>query len=243
LAAYSWNLVANYAEAMEVEAIEMLSSASARRVLFRCQNRFQPEGEGELWLDEGLLLEDPAVRVRATSLDHGVTSLGFCAEEPMHVNVWKNRLEEMNLLVGPWLGKFKDAIMAGKPDDTPIRAWRRGLNTIETPEFSLGELREQIVRIVPGQRVGYVVDVRYTEANVERIVALVKGADHLFIESPFLDEDAEQAATKNHLTARQAGTIARLAGVKALTVFHFSPRYTDRESVLRAEALAAFEGR
>ncbi|MDY6943882.1 MAG: MBL fold metallo-hydrolase, partial [Pseudomonadota bacterium] len=40
LAAYSWNLVANYAEAMEVEAIEMLSSASARRVLFRCQNRF-----------------------------------------------------------------------------------------------------------------------------------------------------------------------------------------------------------
>ena len=51
-----------------------------------------------------------------------------------------------------------------------------------------------------------------------------------------MDEHRDIARLKNHLTARQAGTLAGLARVKQFTPFHFSPRYTDRGHLLEAEA-------
>jgi ribonuclease Z len=44
------------------------------------------------------------------------------------------------------------------------------------------------------------------------------------------------------MTARQAGTLARLAGVKRIEVFHFSPRYDGKAGRLYNEADAAFRG-
>jgi ribonuclease Z len=46
-----------------------------------------------------------------------------------------------------------------------------------------------------------------------------------------------------HLTAAEAGTIARRSKVHRLKVFHFSPRYQGRGDLLRHEAEAAFRGR
>lgn len=85
-------------------------------------------------------------------------------------------------------------------------------------------------------------DVLFNHANFERIVPLVFDADLLFIESLFLEGDVAHASQKQHLTARQAGTIARLARVRRIEPFHFSPRYADREGELRAELAAAFAG-
>ena len=45
-----------------------------------------------------------------------------------------------------------------------------------------------------------------------------------------------------HLTARQAGSIARAAGAKLVIPFHFSPRYAGREAELRREVEAAWTG-
>ncbi len=81
----------------------------------------------------------------------------------------------------------------------------------------------------------------YSQTNRKRIVALVKGSDHLFIEAVFLERDREIAERKHHLTARQAGHLAGKAQVKQVTVFHFSPRYTGMEQQLREEAMAAYE--
>jgi ribonuclease Z len=86
------------------------------------------------------------------------------------------------------------------------------------------------------------VDCAFTEENLRRIVALAEGADLLFIEGGFLEADAAEAAQRRHLTASQAGTIARLAGVKRLQTLHYSPRYKDQADVLVAEAEAAFSG-
>jgi ribonuclease Z len=52
-----------------------------------------------------------------------------------------------------------------------------------------------------------------------------------------------RAAEKRHLTARQAGLLAREADVKRLIPFHFSPKHQDAEDLLVREALEAFEDR
>ena len=101
-------------------------------------------------------------------------------------------------------------------------------------------LKQDALRTARGQKIAYVVDASYHGQNIEKIIALAYGADQLFIESTFLDVDAEIAAEKHHLTARQAGDIARRADVARHVPFHFSARYRDQEDDLRHEAEDAF---
>jgi ribonuclease Z len=132
--------------------------------------------------------------------------------------------------------------MNASPDDAPVRAWWKEGGERSERVFALGELKERVLQVVPGEKLCYVTDAVYNEANVRRIAELAQGADLLFIESVFLDEDADQARQKYHLTARQAGEIARAAGARAVEPFHFSPRYIGREAELRNELNRAFRG-
>ena len=153
--------------------------------------------------------------------------------------MWKNRLTELGLPVGPWLKELKDAVVRGAPDDTPVRAWWRDGDGDHERHFTVGALRDDILRLVPGERIAYVTDVAFHEENRRRIVDLATGATRLFIECAFLDEDVGLAAARSHLTAGQAGRIARECGAEFVTPFHFSPRYEGREMELRAEIDAA----
>jgi len=87
-----------------------------------------------------------------------------------------------------------------------------------------------------------VTDALYSEENVRRIIELSAGSEVMFIEAPFLHEDADAAARKYHLTARQAGMLARQAGAKRMVLFHFSPKYKTDRDLLRREAMSAFQG-
>jgi ribonuclease Z len=87
-----------------------------------------------------------------------------------------------------------------------------------------------------------VTDIRYTEENLRALEPLLAGVDILFIESVFLDTETDHAERKNHLTAAQAGSIARRLGARAVVPFHFSPRYEGRAAELLAEVQAAWRG-
>jgi len=178
--------------------------------------------------------------VRATSPDHGTPCLAFRFEEGTHVNISKTRLAELGLPTGPWLQELKAAILAREPDATPIRAAWHDRDGAHERVLPLSALRTGVVQRVPGQRICYVTDVAFTDANAERIVALARGADILYIEAAFAHQDAERARRRLHLTTRQAGELARRAGATLAVPFHFSPRYLGRELELRAEFDAAF---
>jgi ribonuclease Z len=130
----------------------------------------------------------------------------------------------------------------GKPDDFKFTASLYFEHHEQELEFVLGEIRERFATITRGQNIAYVVDARYDEENEVKIVELAKGADVFYCEAPYLERDAGKAAERYHLTARQAGIMARKAGVRELVVFHFSPRYTGMGEEIRKEAREAFEG-
>jgi ribonuclease Z len=62
----------------------------------------------------------------------------------------------------------------------------------------------------------------------------------LVIEGTYTDQDRDLARQFGHLTASQAATFARDAGVGSLILTHLSRRYPERE--IRQEAQSIFAG-
>jgi ribonuclease Z len=240
LAGYTWNLVENYPTDFTVVAVEVTGDGSASSAEFHCRKGFRRKDRPPVTLEEGVLLDEETFSIRCAHLDHRTTSLAFCLEEKQHVNVMKNRLADLGLEVGPWLAQLKRAVIGGKPDDADVIAWSRAAGGWEERIFRLGELKGQVLQVVPGQKIAYVTDVAFSPANGEKIVALACGADYLFIESTFLDEEADRAREKFHLTAAQAGSFARRAGVARVTPFHFSAKYKGEGYRLERELAEAF---
>jgi ribonuclease Z len=242
LAAYTWNLVHNYDTDFTLHVTEVEPGRHARRATFHCRAAFRREDEVELAAPSGILVDEDFFRIRTTLLDHRTPCLAFALEEKTHANVWKNHLLEAGLSPGPWLQEAKRAVLGEAPDETLIlAAWRQNGHAFEKL-ISLGELRRNIVHLVPGQKIAYVTDAVYHTENARRIVELAQDADLLFIESTFLDEHKERAAEKRHLTAKQAGELARSASVKQVIPFHFSPIYRDEAQRVYDELAEAFRG-
>jgi ribonuclease Z len=242
LASYTWNLVENFSADFTIVASEF-DGVELRTAQFRCRNRFVREEESLSPVTEGIILDEESFRVRCFLLDHRIPCLAFALEEKNHVNVMKNRLLERGLPVGAWLTELKRAVLRGDPDDGPFRVWWRQEGCLREIYVPLGALKEGILRIVPGQKIAYVTDAVCSNTNAGPIMALARGADYLFIEAMFLKADGERAREKFHLTAAQAGLLAREAGAVRVIPFHFSPKYLGREDEVRQELEAALGGR
>lgn len=239
LLAYTWNLVENYAADFVVEVSEYTDDR-VLRARFAASERFRRAVAAPTTIRHGILLDEPQFQVRAVPLDHKITCLAYALEEKSHVNVWKNRLAALGLPTGPWLRDLKAAIVAGVPDETPLRLhWRERGRQYER-WLPLGDLRRDIVHVSAGQKIAYVVDAAYHPANAESITRLARGADILFIEAGFLERDAAHAQRKYHLTAYQAGRLAASANVKRVVPLHYSARYAKEGAVLAAEVEAGY---
>lgn len=238
LQGYTWNLVEDYPLKVEVHEVHPDRILSA---LFVCREQFVRRDLPPCPFHR-TLIDEPLFLIEAVHLDHRIPCLAFSLREKIHINIDKDRLLKRGWPVGPWLRELKQHIREGKPDDSLfIARWKQG-GAIEERVFRLGELQSELVRISKGQKIVYVVDALYHFENRAKIVELAKGADLFFCEAPYLEQDAEKAAERYHLTARQAGLLAREAGVGKLIVFHFSPRYRDNPKALDQEAQEAFAG-
>jgi ribonuclease Z len=235
LGAYTWNLLDEDSFDFVLTAEEFTEQGIVRACEFRAREAFRLRELPTPPLPPGILLDEEAFRIEGAVLDHGTPCLAFAFQENMRINVWREGLRSLELPVGPWLNDAKRAIRRAAPDQEPV-AVSEGLSV------PLGVLKQHALRVTRGDRIAYVVDAGFDPSNVARIVALARGADQLFIEAAFLEEDAAIAAQRRHLTARQAGLIARQAGVSRLAPFHFSGRYAEREQELRQEAEAALRG-
>ena len=177
------------------------------------------DGAAFAWHD-GVLLDEPLLRVRAAFVDHGMPCLAFALDEKARVRVDRARLDALGVSTGPWLRTLKLAVLAGAGANTPIAvAWRDAAGE-HRRDATVGELADVVLDVTPGQRIGYVTDLRFSDANVRTLASLLQGVDRLFIECVFAHADV----------------------ARTVTPFHHSPRYAQRAGELHAELLAAWRG-
>jgi ribonuclease Z len=157
-------------------------------------------------------IETPAGRLTALPLRHSLPTYGYRLTEPETRRMLPDRLAEHGIS-GPAVGELQ-------------RAGRLGDVTLE-----------QVSAVRPGQSFAFIMDT----GLCDNVLTLAAGVDLLVIESTFLSEDAELAALVGHLTAAQAGAVAREAGVRTLVLTHFSQRYPDA-SRFAEEARKEFDG-
>jgi ribonuclease Z len=237
---YTWNLVATFADEFTVEVLEW-GAEGHRLTSFRCREGFAPRREEPSpdGREEGavkVVHSEPAFRVLAAPLDHQIPSLGFRIEEPVHVNVAPEGLSRLGLEPGPWVRSLKDAVFRGEPPEARIEI--PGGKGLPIGSF----LDAAAVVLTPGQKLAYVADCAWSGTTRRGAEALARGVHVLYCEAAFSNADEVRARERHHLTAAQAGELARLAGVGELRIFHFSPKYKGRERELIEEAAEAFGG-
>ena len=242
LAGYTWNLIRERENGVrllvsEVHPDKILTKTYLSRECFQA-------GPGPFTTPfSGYLIKEPSFSIEASLLDHRIPCLGLSMVENFHVNIIKEELMDLGLPVGPWLGRLKSAIRDNMdPEACFIATWEEPRGVKKEKSFRLGDLINKVVRITPGQKITYITDVLASPDNCRKIVELAYSADILFIEGAFLESEKESAEKKYHLTAREAGDLARKAEARHMQLFHFSPRYIDRAEYLEREAKEAYEG-
>lgn len=161
----------------------------------------------------GVLAATAGYRLEARRLSHPVESYGYLLVEPDGRRMLPELLAEHGIK-GPDVGRLQR-------------------------EGSLGSVTlDEVSEVRHGQRFAFVMDTRLCDG----VHALAEGCDLLVIESTFLDEDLQLAVDHGHLTAGQAGAVARDAGVRHLVLTHFSQRYSDPAEFERQARAAGYEG-
>ncbi len=150
----------------------------------------------------------------ARALDHRVSAYGYRVSEPAGRRMLPDRLAASGI-GGTAVGELQRAgsLLVG---DRIVQ-----LTEVSAPRR--------------GQVFAFVMDTRVCSGAA----ALAEEADLLVCESTYASTEESLAEAHRHLTAAQAGRIARAAGARRLVLTHFSQRYRDVE-VLLAEAAALF---
>lgn len=230
---FTWNLLDENSVDFCLRAMDYDGSRLVRAAEFHAREAFvRREGQAPDF-PEGIAWAEADFTIESVALDHGIPSLAFALREVMQVNVWRGVLMEMGLPPGPWLNEAKRAVRRGLPDDHPIAVSDKDV-------IRLGELKRRALRMAPGQAVAYVTDAAPHAENRDKILRLADKVDQLFIEAVFLERDRHLAEASFHLTAWEAGALAREAGVRYVTPFHYSARYLAEPDLLRQEVFETF---
>ncbi len=182
----------------------------------------------------GVLLEEPGLRVRAITLDHGIPVLAFAFEVPRTFRIRKDRLTASGLAGGPWLGRLERCLTSGELETR--------LALPDGRQATVSELAHELVEQRPGRSLVYATDLADSPVNRRLLIELARGADALVCEATFSQADKAHAERTSHLTAGACGEIAAQAGVVRLIPFHFSHRYESDPGVLYGEIEVVYQG-
>lgn len=150
----------------------------------------------------GIVAQDEQFTIEADFLNHGVDNLAYRITEPDTIKFDKEKLKALGIH-GPIMQELiakKKIVHNGK-------------------EIHL----EEVSHIRKGESFSIVMDTRPCAGALN----IAKNATMLLCESTYLEEEHDLAKSHNHLTAKEAATLARDACAQELILTHFSARYLD----------------
>lgn len=151
---------------------------------------------------EGIVGAVGELSVQAARLDHPVPTFGYrLAEAP------STRLDGEKLSAAGIEGAAVRDLL--RHSEVSVAGARRFLDEFVLPRR--------------GQSMAYVLDTALCDNAIE----LATDVDLLVCEATYLDAEQHWARERGHMTAREAGWLAREAGARRLVMTHFSGRYDD----------------
>jgi ribonuclease Z len=167
-------------------------------------------------IQPGLLFESETLNVSAFAVEHrGPGCHGYLFQEKARRPFLVEKAEALGVPAGPERRELVNGQSVTLEDGRVIE-----------PDDVLGPDR-------PGVSVAITGDV----ASIAELVVSLQGVDLLVCEATYLEEDAEMAKQFGHLTAAQAATLAREAGMRSLVLNHLSQRYRVRDMLTEARAI------
>lgn len=230
--AYTWNLLMD--QALELRVYEIGREEQSETLLSYKDAFRQPHHVDVTPLSGKIVRREPHFHVTHAWLDHKIPCLGYAFIVPSTWLVDKEKLAAFGEPPGLWIRHLKAFLENNAPTNTQI--------TVGDKQYSVSELKEKLLVIQDGQKIAYVTDTIYSPETQTAIVELAKDADFFFCEAHFAEEEATKAKEAYHLTARQAGIMAALAGAKVVIGFHYSPRYVHgKQRALEKELEDAYK--
>ena len=163
----------------------------------------------------GVIHENRFFTLSAEPLEHDIPCLGYAMKLPDRRRINLEYTKKIGMKPGPLMGKLQRN-----------QSVEFGGNTVSP---------KQATYLVEGKKLAYVTDTSYCNNAVK----IADEADLLIIEASLTSDLKDKADKYNHLTAKQAGLIAKQANVKEVLLTHFSQRYLDT-APLEEEAKSVF---
>jgi ribonuclease Z len=172
--------------------------------------------------DSGLLVAGDGYEIHACRLRHSKPCLGYTLVEGDRPGEFHpERAVELGVPRGPLWGRLQGGAAVTLDDG----------RVVESAQV-MGAARA-------GRKFAFITDT----AMVDGLDRFVADADLMICEGMFAQDLRDSAHDKKHLTAGQAGALARVGGVRRMGLIHYSPRYTERDlKQLLREARGEFPG-
>ena len=151
----------------------------------------------------GVIADDQRYTITATAMKHSIPCVAYTFEEKPKRKIKMDYLKTKGVPEGPLLRQLQEGrsiVFRGQK--------------ISAKDATFLEL---------GKKIALILDTRMNAACVRA----AKHVDLLICEATFHSSLEEKAHEYYHLTAKEAGIIAKKANVKKLVLTHFSQRYTD----------------
>lgn len=164
------------------------------------------------------VFESSNLIIEAAKMKHGITTNAYSIIIKDKIRLDKTKLKKLKLPNSPILKKLQE----GKD--------------ITHPETKKKIKSKSVTYLQKGKKITIILD---TGLN-NNAINLAKFSDALICEATFSEEEEEKAIEYNHLTTKQAATIAKKAKCSSLILTHLSQKHERNSQKLLKEAKKSF---